>query len=213
MNLTATVTFVVIVSGWQQDQVIEQIRQRLRDSVALVRSDVGDVLSSGRTDRLQMHIRTPGKEIDTRIALVTLTGQVLADSTKHDLSAVAGMENHKDLLELAQAAALGDGTSERISPTIGEPMLYVALRVDRNGVPDGFVRTALPMTAVWTQVAVLQRLIWLVTDLGSLGVVALTYFVAARIARKKEFTTCCHFPSNAVRSVNSKMKAHVVVVP
>ena len=185
LNIAATLTFVVIVSGWQQVQVVEQIRQRLHDSAALVRSDVLDLLPVGKTEGLQSHVCMLGEQIDTRITLVAMDGEVLADSTKDNLPMVTEMENHKDRLELVQAAALGDGTSERISPTIGEPMLYVALRVDRNGVPDGFVRTALPMTALWTQVAVLQRLIWLVTDLGSRGVVALTYFVAARIARKK----------------------------
>ena len=183
LNLAATVTFVVIVSGWQQDQVIEQIRQRLHDSAALIRSDLSDMMPTGRTDSLQAKVHLLGREIDTRITLVTMDGQVLADSTKVDLSAVAQMENHKDRLELVRAAAQGHGTSERVSPTIGEPMLYVALRVDRNGGPEGFVRTALPMTAVRTQVAALQRLIWLVATLVSLGVVALTYFVAARVAR------------------------------
>ena len=42
LNLVATATFVVIVSGWQQDQVTEQIRQHLYDSAALVRSAVAE---------------------------------------------------------------------------------------------------------------------------------------------------------------------------
>jgi two-component system, OmpR family, phosphate regulon sensor histidine kinase PhoR len=182
LNLAATVTFVVIVSGWQQDQVIEQIRQRLHDSAALVRSDLSDLLPSGRTDGLQAKVRLLGREIDTRITLVTMDGHVLADSTKVDSSAVAEMENHKGRLELVRAAAQGHGTSERVSPTIGVPMLYVALRVDQDGAMAGFVRTALPMIAIRAQVRALQALIWIVAILVSIAVVGLTYFVAARVA-------------------------------
>lgn len=93
------------------------------------------------------------------------------------------MDNHKDRLELVQAASGGHGTSERTSPTLGEPMLYVALRADRNGAAAGLLRTALPMTEVRAQVAAIQWLIWLVAALVSLAVVALTYVVAARIVR------------------------------
>jgi NDP-sugar pyrophosphorylase family protein len=80
LNLTATVTFVVILSGWQQDQVIEQIKHRLHDSAALVRSDVRELLPRGRTEQLQAHVRRLGEEIDTRITVVAMNGDVLADS-------------------------------------------------------------------------------------------------------------------------------------
>ena len=181
LNLAASVTFVVIVSGWQEDQIINHISHRLRDSAALVRSDVLDLMSEGRSDQLQARIRRLGDEIDTRITLVATDGEVLADSEQIGEFDVAKMENHKDRLELVQAASFGYGTSERTSPTLGEPMLYVALRADRQGQPAGLVRTALPMTEVRAQVTAIQNLIWLVASLVSLAVVALTYFVAARI--------------------------------
>ncbi len=183
LNMAATLTFVVIVSGWQQAQVVEQIRQRLHDSAALVRSDVLELLPGGRTEDLQWHVRALGEQIDTRITLVAMDGEVLADSTKSNILMVSEMENHKDRLELLQAAAFGHGTSERISSTVGEPMLYVALRGGVEDVPMGFVRTALPMTEIRAQVYAIQRLIWIVAGVVSLAVVALTYFVSAGVAR------------------------------
>ena len=74
LNLVATLTFVVIVSGWQQEQVVEQIRQRLRDSAAMVRSDVLDLLPVGKTQELQSHVYMLGEQIDTRITLVAMDG-------------------------------------------------------------------------------------------------------------------------------------------
>ena len=183
LNLVATLTFVVIVSGWQQEQVVEQIRQRLRDSAAMVRSDVLDLLPVGKTQELQSHVYMLGEQIDTRITLVAMDGDVLADSTKDNVLMVTEMENHKDRVELVQAAAYGHGTSERTSPTVGEPMLYVALRADVEDTAVGFVRTALPMTRIRSHVSAIQRLIWLVAGVVSLAVVALTYFVSAGVAR------------------------------
>lgn len=183
LNLSATVTFVVVVSGWQEDQVIEQVKQRLHDSAVLVRSDVLDLLPEGRTEQLQAHVRRLGGEVDTRITLVAMNGDVLADSKQASVGQVAEMENHKDRLELVHAATRGQGNSERTSPTLGAPMLYVAVRADKDGAPAGLVRMALPMTEVRAQVAAIRRLIWFVAVLVSLAMVALTYFVAARMVR------------------------------
>lgn len=183
LNLLATVTFVVIVSGWQQEHVVEQIKKRLHDSAALVRADVLELLSEGRTEELQAHVRKMGDEIDTRITLVAMNGEVLADSKRTSVEHVAQMENHKDRLELVHAAIRGFGTSERTSPTLGEPMLYIALRADKDGTPVGLVRTALPMTEVRAQIAAIERLIWFVALLVSVAVVALSYFIAAGVVR------------------------------
>ena len=135
LNLLATLTFVVVVSGRQEAQVVGQVKQRLRDSAALVRVDVIDLLQQGRSEQLQSHITQLGGEIDTRITLVAMDGDVLADSQRSGVTQVAQMENHKTRPELLQAAQDGYGASERTSPTLGEPMLYVALRADKDGVP------------------------------------------------------------------------------
>lgn len=189
LNLTATMTFVVIVVGWQQQQVVDQIKQRLHDSATLVRSNIADVFPLGQTQELQARVIRLGQEIDTRITLVAIDGTVLADSEKSRLSQVQEMENHKDRLELVRAATLGTGTSQRTSPTLGERMLYVAIRIDGESAPLGLVRTALPMTEVLSQVAAIQRLIWSVAGLVSVSVVMLTYYLAARVVRPVRILT------------------------
>lgn len=183
LNLAATVTFVLIVSGWQQDLVIEQVRQRLHDSAVLVRSQLEELLPEGRSEKLQSQVRRLGNEIDTRITLVSMDGVVLADSKREGLAQVAEMENHKGRLELVHAATRGYGTSQRISPTLGEPMIYVALRAGDKDSPAGLVRTALPMTEIQGRVGAIQRLIWVVALSVSVGVVVLSYLVAARMVQ------------------------------
>ena len=183
LNLTATVTFVVIVTGWQAEQVNLQVRERLHDSAAMVRRYLSEDISQGRTTALQNAVLELGEDMATRITIVAMNGEVLADSKRESLAAVAKMDNHKGRPELVKAASSGYGTSQRESPSIGEPMLYVAIRADSGEEPLGMVRTALPMTQVRSEIAAVQRLIWIVALIVSIAVVGLTYFVAVRLVR------------------------------
>ena len=181
LNLVAVITFVSVVASWQRNQVVSQVKQRLHDSSVLVRSDVHGYLARGPSAELQSHVRRLGHQINTRITLVALDGQVLADSEKDSLAEVSRMENHKSRPELAQAASTGNGYSQRISPTLGEPLLYFAVRADQDSQPIGLVRTAFPMTAINAEVANIQRFLWLVAFLVSLSVLGLTYVLVGRI--------------------------------
>lgn len=183
LNLVATITIVTIVARSQRDSVVGQLEDRLRDSVALLASQMSGELAGGRTQQLQDLVRELGSRVDSRITLISMDGEVLADSGLSSLQEVAGMENHKDRVELVQAAKLGQGMSERLSPTLGERMLYVARRVDLDGRPAGMVRAALPMSQVNNEIAAVQNAIWLVGGLISVAVVSLTYFLAARVVR------------------------------
>ena len=82
LNLVAVITFVSVVASWQRNQVVSQVKQRLHDSSVLVRSDVHGYLARGPSAELQSHVRRLGHQINTRISLVALDGQVLADSEK-----------------------------------------------------------------------------------------------------------------------------------
>ena len=181
LNLLATVTFVSVVAGWQRDQVVSQVKQRLHDSCVLVRSDIENAFEAAPSAALQSHIYRLGHAIDTRITLVAVDGQVLADSEKQSFTQVLKMANHKNRPELIQAAASGDGYSQRVSPTMGEPLLYYALRADRNGQPIGLVRTAFSIKSINAEVAQIQQFVWFVAFLASLSVLALTYILVGRI--------------------------------
>ena len=47
LSLLASITFIVIVSRWQKNQVIKQIKHRLHNSAALIRSDDAGMLANG----------------------------------------------------------------------------------------------------------------------------------------------------------------------
>lgn len=184
LTLLATMTFVLFVSRWQEAEIVEQVHKRLHDTAVLARSDVRDLLPAGGSLQLQNHVRRLGEEIDTRITLIAMDGVVLADSGRTDLLQVARMDNHKERPELAAAARQGWGMSARVSPTLGEPMMYYALRADdQQGRPVGLVRTALATTKVQRSITHMQRLIWLLAVLVNAVVGVVTYAIVARILR------------------------------
>ncbi|MHB8763936.1 MAG: hypothetical protein ACYDA8_06310, partial [Deferrisomatales bacterium] len=87
---------------------------------------------------LQRLIARQGQASDVRLTVIARDGAVRADSHFDP----ASMENHARRPEIAAALAGGPGRAVRVSPTLGQPMLYVALP------GDPVVRAALPLADV-----------------------------------------------------------------
>jgi two-component system, OmpR family, phosphate regulon sensor histidine kinase PhoR len=88
-----------------------------------------------------------GKELSVRVTIVAEDGKVLGD-TDLDGEALANIENHGHRPEILEAMQRGAGRATRYSTTLGENLLYVALRIDPDRPDRGVVRLALPLTAV-----------------------------------------------------------------
>jgi two-component system phosphate regulon sensor histidine kinase PhoR len=181
--LIAAAVLVLLISNRLEPPFRQQIENRLHNSAVLLGSAVGNLIEKGDTLSLQVRVRQWGKETGTRITIVAMDGQVLADSEKADRDQVAGMDNHRDRAELAAAAADGEGSSTRISPTLGVPMLYYARRIDIDGKPVGLVRTALTTASIREEIGSIEGVIWMVALLVSLSVLVVTYWLVARILR------------------------------
>ncbi len=95
-----------------------------------------DLLPPGAA--LQDQIRRRAEAGGVRLTVVARDGTVLADS-EHD---PGSMDNHGGRPELRAALGGARGASARMSPTLGVPMLYVALP------GDPVVRAAMPLSDV-----------------------------------------------------------------
>lgn len=181
LTVVATLSLGIVVSRLQRDQIVTMLEQQLEDTCVLLRDGVVGQLVEGKNEQMQERVRRVGATIDQRLTLISMDGVVLADSMRESLAEVAEMDNHKDRIELIQAATLGEGKSERVSPTIGEPMLYFAVRADLNGEPVGLVRSAMSMRIVNERIASMKTLIFSVGAIICIAVVLLSYFVARRL--------------------------------
>ncbi|MEE2736764.1 MAG: ATP-binding protein [Planctomycetota bacterium] len=179
LTLFAALAFVAIQSSRQREIVIEQVKQRLHDSAVVLRSHMTGAFGEEADADIQHTLQQLGEQSGTRLTLVSEDGTVVGDSSEDP----AVMNNHRDREELLQAKSKGSGVSQRRSPTLGIPMMYFALRVDKNNKTVGFVRVAMTMESVNAQVASVQRLVWVTAITVSLVALALTYFVVGRIIR------------------------------
>ncbi len=183
LNIASAIVFVLIVSGRQQSQVVEEVQQRLHDSAVIMRSSLDGVFQQGFSERLQEKVRKLGEETGMRLTLIGMDGVVIADSDQETLEMVRLMENHKNRVEVIQAMSTGAGESKRLSPTVSEPMLYYAVLFKEAGEPEGIVRMAMTMAKIQTEISSIQKLIWSIALLVSFTVMLLTYWVVARMIR------------------------------
>jgi two-component system phosphate regulon sensor histidine kinase PhoR len=79
-----------------------------------------------------------------RFTVTTPTGKVIGESHED----LVEMRNHSDRQEIIDALHSGFGQSIRLSPTLGEKMMYVAIPTRRDGRPVAVVRTAMGLTAI-----------------------------------------------------------------
>ncbi len=172
-----------IVAGWQEEQLVEQVRRRLHDSATLLRDDVEQQLLAGSSTALQQQLRHLGQLTETRFTLVDVHGKVLADSEQQTLAAVNAMDNHLGRQEFVQAKHRGTGYSRRVSPTLRVPFLYYALAVEQEDETIGYVRAAEPIASILAEVASVQRLIGFAgLGVGLVGLIV-TYWLTRRIVQ------------------------------
>jgi len=179
LTMISTSMLVAILNSRQRAIVEERVELRLRDSAVLLRDEITDVFEEGPSPALQLRLKRLGDQTDSRLTLVDNDGIVIGDSVEDP----AEMENHRSRAELMQARTQEFGVSQRPSPTLGIPMMYVAMRVDHQQQTIGFVRVAITLEDLRDQMASVQRVILLTAVFVSLVGLALTYVVVGRIIR------------------------------
>lgn len=126
---------------------------------------------------------TPG--ILARITLVAADGRVLADNRQ----SATRMDNHGNREEILQVAsgAAAFGKAQRYSDTLGQNMLYLAVRLGAASGKQGYLRLAHPVTSIEEQMAILNtRIIYAAIGTGLLFLIfgyGLAYGVTNPIAK------------------------------
>jgi two-component system phosphate regulon sensor histidine kinase PhoR len=124
--------------------------------------------------------RSWAASLQARVTVIGADGAVLGESHEDRTQ----MDNHLDRPEVQQALAAGQGSSIRLSATLGYDMMYVAVPVrDDGGQVLGVVRVALPLAAIEAGVASLRQKIVLAGLATALAAALLALFLAQRIAQ------------------------------
>jgi two-component system phosphate regulon sensor histidine kinase PhoR len=117
--------------------------------------------------------------LDSRVTIIAADGTVLGESHENRLQ----MDNHRSRPEIMQAQALGQGTSTRFSQTVGYDMMYTAVPISKDSQVFAYVRVAVPLQQVQTNIAHLQRTLILTTLVAALIAILLSTWIASRTTR------------------------------
>jgi len=166
------------LAGFVRDMYLDGLEDRLVSDLLLIGDALAPALSdaSRPEEYLDERVREYAELTDARVTIIASDGTVLAESDK-DRST---MDNHGDRPEIIAAFARGQGSSVRYSKTIGQDMLYVALRVTHEDSDVSVVRAALPLSEVESHLGRLIRS----TLLASLIAVILAAILAMVIAER-----------------------------
>ncbi len=184
LNFALASLFPLALSHWQESVVIAQARQRLQSIAVILRDQVAndleqDQLTRVQSDRLRTQFERWGQELQVRITLIAADGSALVDSDE----TVDRMQNHANRPEIVAARETGSGDTIRHSPTLGIRMLYLALPVERAGMTRGYIRVAVELQSIESQVRARQRTLWLCAMGLAILAVPVTYFLVRQMLR------------------------------
>ena len=121
--MLVVVVFSLVGTAYVQGQLVRLAHDELENQIDFITA----TLNCTSDDTSILHNLS---QQNTRITLIDADGTVLYD-TEADAD---GMVNHLSRPEVAQALETGRGSSERASSTLGEVMLYEAVRLDDGTV-------------------------------------------------------------------------------
>ena len=148
--LAVTLIAMIAVTGYCaryfRHVYYDQVRNELTRLADLAGEEIHMALATESPDKLDRLCKQLGRagNGEPRLTLVAPSGQVIGDSLKDP----ATMTSHADRPEVLQALQHGSGSSVRLSPTLGQQMMYVAVTIKEQDAPLAVVRVASPLTEI-----------------------------------------------------------------
>jgi two-component system phosphate regulon sensor histidine kinase PhoR len=182
--------------------------ERLSEDIAIEARTVADVYllardQSGGDVELAGIISLLPDQADRRITLIDGNGVVMADTAVNDLDR---LEDHAGREEIQTAVSGGTGVATRMSTSVGERFLYVAVPLGDGS--DTVLRIAVPLTYVDAVVDDVQRYLVVAAMVALALAVALAVFIGFRLAEPLE-----GLRSHAQRVADGDLDAQVAPSP
>lgn len=185
-QLLITIIALLVAAGYGAYALrtfqLNQTAAGLEARAHLAQETVLALLSKGDLLGLRSFCTAAGKSSATRLTVIAVGGEVLADSEEEP----GRMENHGDRPEIIAALAGSPAPSLRFSHTLQEKMMYVAIPLVQEGKTRGVLRTAIPVTFIDHALrAIFLKIVWGCLIVALL-VALVAWFIAQRITRPLE---------------------------
>lgn len=176
--VVSTLIFGFFVSSQVERDAIYRIEQSLLAQALELSQPLSTHLDANETLSTEaINQLTPG--VTARITLIDSEGVVIADNRRDP----ATMDNHALRPEVIASTATSYGVSTRFSDTIKQSMHYLAIQVSTPAGKRGYLRLALPLTAIEEQMTALQLRISISAVMVGLLSLVVAYFLAYRVTR------------------------------
>jgi two-component system phosphate regulon sensor histidine kinase PhoR len=154
--------------------LFEKARGSLESQMTFAKVIARDFLKDGKL-AAESSWHTDMEKAETRFSIIKLDGEVIFDSNRP----IAELDNHRNRPEILQAASRGSGQSERYSQSVKADLLYIALRLDNEFGPIGYVRLSSATRLISEELKALEsQLIFVI--LVTLLIVFLVSFLLSR---------------------------------
>jgi two-component system phosphate regulon sensor histidine kinase PhoR len=168
------------VAARQMEQnELAEIESRLHVKTLLVREMLRERPRAHDEARLIEQLRSMEMPLPMRITLIAADGRVVAESERDP----GELDNHGDRPEVQDAQRLGLGQTIRHSSTLGQDMMYVALRTELRGSEVAVIRVAYSLASVQAHVDELRRLLWLAAAVTAFLALLLAFWMARGFTR------------------------------
>jgi len=160
---------------------VEQTADNLQAQARLCSNPIGELLRQDDSRAVDALCKEFGRDVNTRITVILPNGQVIGDTDEDPTT----MENHADRPEIRQVlrAPSEVGSSTRLSTTLEDTEMYVAVAVVEDGSPAAVVRTSIPITALEKRLNAAYRIILFAGGMSVLLIVAVTPWFSIRLNR------------------------------
>lgn len=188
LSYVVVVLFSLAVTGFFLDRslerrALEDLRSSMAAQARLAAAQLDPaLLLKEDAARIDAQVKRLAAGAGSRITVVGVSGRVLGDS---DLpyAEVLRMNNHLDRREIKAAAAGESASSTRVSGTLREEMLYLAVQVRKGSEPAGFVRLSRPYRGVQGMLSGLRRSVALSFALSAFFALAVGWLVIILFSR------------------------------
>ena len=183
------VLFSLAVTGFFLDRslerrALEDLRSSMAAQARLIAAQLDPALllkeDAARTDAL---VKKISRSAASRVTVIAASGKVLGDSGL-PFAEVLKMGNHLDRREVKAAASSESGSVTRLSVTLREELLYLAVPVRQGGATAGFVRLAMPYRGVAAMLSEVRRGVAFSFALSALFALAVGWFVVLLFSRQ-----------------------------
>jgi len=168
LSFCSTIILAMALTGFLltnafRNQLIHEVTNSLYTQARLISSELKDLsFSANESRRLHELAHQYGKASKSRITFIDAGGRVLGDS-ELSFAEIAGVENHKDRLEVQSVLQGQQGYAIRHSHTVGHDFLYAAIPHLKDGRVIGIIRMAIPLTQVYDKIGHVRRTTALIT--------------------------------------------------